>query len=336
MSINVGVIGLGFMGRMHLAAYESIPDAKLVAIADQDPKRAAGDFSGGWGNMEGGVEKLDMADITGTTDWRELIQLDNVDVVDICLPTPAHVEVATATLAAGKHLICEKPLALNLKDTQTIVDAANNAKGMFMPAMCIRFWPQWHWLKEQIENNTYGKLLGLRIERVGGPPAGWFRDGAMSGGAILDLHIHDTDFVYYLLGKPNAVFSRGYSQYSGNPDHIITQYIYNDGPTLVSAEGGWLGEGYPFAMRYLANFENATVDYDCTRDEDLQISQNDKTQHLKIEGNDGYANELAYFINCVKTNTPPARVTAQDAITSIQLIEAEAQSVKTGKPIVIT
>lgn len=335
MTVKVGLVGLGFMGRMHLAAYGKIDDAEIVAISDQDEKRAAGDLSGGWGNIDGAAEQIDMTHITGTTDWKQLIELDQVDAVDICLPTPAHAEVAAAALAAGKHVLCEKPLALTSQAAAEIVAAAKQSKGLFMPAMCIRFWPQWHWLKEQIQSGAYGRLLGLRIERIGAPPAGWFRDGSLSGGTLLDMHIHDTDYVCYLLGKPASVYSRGYTQYSGLPDHLITQYIYEDGPALVSAEGGWLGEGYPFAMRYLANFENATVDYDCTREKDLQVfSGEDQQQHIELEG-DGYEAEIRYFIDCIKNDTPPTRVTPEDALTSIQITEAEARSIETGQVVSI-
>ena len=99
---RIGLIGLGFMGRMHLAAYSKTPSAQLVAVADADPKRAAGDLSGGWGNIEGAVEQLDMAQIQGTTDYRELLGWDDVEVVDICVPTPAHPEVAIAASTASR------------------------------------------------------------------------------------------------------------------------------------------------------------------------------------------------------------------------------------------
>ena len=90
---RIGIIGLGFMGRMHYGVYDKLPEAKVVAVADANPKRAAGDLSGGWGNIDGGgITQLPMDRIRGTTDWRELIAMPEVDVVDICLPTPAHVE----------------------------------------------------------------------------------------------------------------------------------------------------------------------------------------------------------------------------------------------------
>src|SRR5689334_6133550 len=95
---KVGIIGLGFMGRMHIGAYSKLRGARLVAVADQDPKRAGGDFSGGWGNIAGSVDKLDMTGIAGTTDFLELIRNPDVEVVDICVPTPAHEQLALAAL----------------------------------------------------------------------------------------------------------------------------------------------------------------------------------------------------------------------------------------------
>ncbi|MHC4993709.1 MAG: Gfo/Idh/MocA family protein [Planctomycetota bacterium] len=328
---NIGVIGLGFMGRMHLAAYNKIADATIVAVSDQDEKRAAGDLSGGWGNIEGAVEKLNMKSIKGTIDYNELLGWDDVDIVDICTPTPGHEEVALAALASGKHVICEKPLAVSLEATQRIADAAAEAEGFFMPAHCMRFWPQWDWIKQQIDAGTYGKVLGATFRRVASMPPGWFANGAISGGGILDLHIHDTDFISYAFGKPDAVSSRGYTKTSGLVDHVNTQYIYNDGPPLVTAEGSWcMADGFEFSMRCTVNFENATADFDIMRDPPLVVYKDGEREIITIEG-DGYANELAYFIECVKSGTPPTRVTAQDAVTSFEILMAETKSIETGE-----
>ena len=196
-----------------------------------------------------------MDKIRGTTDFHELINADDVDIIDICVPTPGHVDLALAALASGKHVMCEKPLATSSADARRIADAAKSAKGFFMPAMCVRVWPEWEWLKRAVDEKTYGAVRAATFRRVGSMPAGWFKEGKLSGGAIFDLHVHDVDFIYHLFGQPRGLFSRGYSKTSGEIDHLITQFVY-DGDPLVVAEGGWcLADGWPFAMRYTVNFE---------------------------------------------------------------------------------
>lgn len=329
---RIGIIGLGFMGRTHYEAYQKLPQARVVMVADRDPKRAAGDLSGGWGNLgTGAVTQLPMDRIRGVTEFQKLIDDPEVDVVDICVPTPGHVEAALAALSAGKHVICEKPLALSSADARRIAAAAAQARGFFMPAMCVRFWPQWQWLKRTVAERHYGAARSAVFRRLGPMPAGWFKDGKLSGGAIFDLHVHDTDFVYYLFGKPRGVYSRGYSKTSGEIDHLITQYLYEP-DMLVSAEGGWsMAEGYPFAMKYTVNFDRATADYDSSRsDGPLLLYGEGKCQKIETPAADGFVSELAYFVECVQTRTKPERVTADDAVMALQIIEAEKRSVASG------
>jgi predicted dehydrogenase len=164
-------------------------------------------------------------------------------------------------------------------------------------------------------------------------PPGWFSNGDLSGGAILDLHIHDTDFVYYLFGMPTAVRSAGYSKTSGKTDHIVTQYLYDDGPNFVSAEGSWcMADGFAFTMRYCVNFENATADFDISRENPLIIYDNGKAENITLEG-DGYQAELEYMIQCINDPQDPMTVTADDAVASLRIIEAEQRSIDTGAPV---
>jgi predicted dehydrogenase len=328
---RVGIIGLGFMGRMHIGAYGKVPEATIVAVADQDAKRASGDFSGQWGNIAGAAATLDMTGITGTTDFQALIDNPAVDLVDICVPTPAHEALATAALETGKHVLCEKPLALDSASAERIAAAAERAKGFFMPAMCMRFWPQWAWLKQAVDEQRYGAVLGATFRRVASMPPGWFANGALSGGGILDLHVHDTDFVFYLLGAPDAVFSRGYAKTSGKTDHVVTEYLYDRGPAVVGAEGSWcMADGFAFTMRYTVNFERATADFDGSRAPALVVSAGGKGEPVELSG-DGYEAELAYFVACVRDGRRPTRVTAADAVASLRILEAEQRSIDSGK-----
>ena len=331
---HIGIVGLGFMGRMHYDTYQKIPGAQVVAVCDADPKRAAGDLSGGWGNIAGAAtQQLPMDRIAGYTDVHKLLADPNVDVVDICLPTPAHVEVATAALASGKHVLCEKPLARTSAEARVIAAAAARARGYFMPAMCMRFWPEWEWLKGAVTDGRYGKVRSAIFRRLGSLPAGWFADGKLSGGALIDLHVHDVDFVYHLFGKPAGVFRRGYVGGSGEIDHVLTQYLYDDaaGSPMVTAEGAWtLAEGWGFRMTYTVNFERATADFDIGRKPSLLLHAGGKPEPVACEDRNGYAGELAYFVECVRTGQRPTRVTADDAVAGLEIVEAEKRSVEGG------
>ncbi len=330
--INVGVIGLGMMGQMHLAAWAKVKGTRLRMVADTDPRRAAGDFSGSWGNIEGGVKEIDFSKIRGTTDPMELIGADDVDLVDICVPTPFHLDLALSAIAAGKHVLCEKPLARTAADARKVARAAAKGKGMFMPAMCIRFWPQWAWLKRAVEKGTYGRVISAEFRRIGAMPPGWFVRGDLSGGAILDLHLHDTDFVNYVFGPPRAVSSGGWVGPSGEIDHVHTRYLYDDGP-VVTAEGSWAAApSTPFDMGYRVIFEKATADFRIDRpDAPLMLYRKTKGTPVKCPTGDGYQAEMAYFAKCIRTGKTPEIVTADQAVTSIRIVEAEAKSARSGR-----
>ena len=335
---NVAVIGLGFMGVTHIKAYRKIPSARIVAICDAFKLPADGVLTSVTGNVaDPDPVKLDLAQVQATKEYREVLANPNVHAVDICLPTSQHVEVALAALAAGKHVVCEKPLARTSGQCAEIVRAAKAAKGFFMPAMCMRFWPGWSWLKQSIDDGRHGKVLAARFRRVSGPP-GWSKGtyfkGAESGGALLDLHIHDTDFVQFLFGRPKRVVSRGLSRFSGAIDHVSTQYDVACG-AAVSAEGSWLmSEGFGFSMAYTVNFENATADFDSSRGaEALKIYEDGKGARVEtVTGDDGYVGELSHFIQSIESGRPPSVVTADDGAGAVAICEAEERSVASGMP----
>ncbi len=335
---KVGVIGLGMMGQMHLAAWSSIRGTRLSMVADIDPRRASGDFSGSWSNMDGGVDSIDFSKVTGTSDPMELINSDDVDLIDICVPTPFHLDLALAAIKSGKHVLCEKPLARTAADARKIARAAEKGSGFFMPAMCMRFWPEWVWLKKAVEKGTYGKVISAEFCRVGGLPPGWFGNGELSGGAILDLHLHDTDFVHHVFGVPDAVSSGGWIGPSGCVDHVDTRYIYDDGP-VVTAQGSWAAPAMPFHMSFCVLFEEASVDYSLSRsDATLMLYRNAKGNRkapkpvaIKCPVGDGYKAEMAYLAKCIKNGTSPDVVTATEAAESIRIVEAEDKSAQSGR-----
>lgn len=339
--VRIGVVGLGFMGVTHLKAYRQIANARVAALCDAVRLPVDGVLAAPGGNIgtdEGLV--FDMNTLKATTDIGDLLTDPDIDLIDLCVPTLAHPKLAIAALEAGKHVICEKPLARTAAAARAIADAAAAARGYFMPAMCIRFWPEYAWLKQTIAEATYGRVLAARFRRVSEPPA-WgrehFFDGAKSGGAILDLHIHDADFVQYCFGRPRAVYAQGFSLHSGEIDHLVAQYQVASG-AAVSAEGGWvMGEGCGFEMSFTVIFENATAEYHSKQGPDaLRLYQNGHAPRtVEVPAGDGYFHELAYLVDCLSNNRPPAVVTAADGAGAVEICEAEGESIRCGRVVTL-
>ena len=331
---KIGVIGLGMMGSTHLDAYSKLDRADVVAVADADEGRRTGRTTAA-GNIEGQSKGgFDFSAVKQYADAASLIADPEVELVDICLPTPLHVEFAVQALDAGKHVLIEKPLARRASDSARLLAAAERAKGLSMCAMCMRFWPAWSWLKETIDRGEYGKVLAAHFRRVTSHPGGpFYNDGAQCGGALLDLHVHDTDFVHHAFGMPSAVFSRGYRRVTGEPDHVVTQYLYGDDGPMVSAEGGWaMQPGFGFEMQYTVNFENATAIFDLAADDQLTIVTHDGgKQPITVSDSLGYDEELKYFLECIESATPPQTVTLQQAANSLRIVEAESESIACGQ-----
>jgi len=332
--VNVAVVGLGFMEVTHIKTYQQIKSAKIVAVCDSVRLPVNGVLPGVTGNITGSGA-IDLGrQVKVYRALAEVLADPEVELVDLCVPTVLHPEQAIATLKAGKHVLCEKPLALSSAQARKIVQAAQSASGFFMPAMCMRFWPGWCCLKQVVAEKRYGKVLAARFRRMS-PMPGWskatYSSGKLSGGALLDMHIHDTDFVQFLFGRPASVFSDGVTRPGNSIDHVVTQYNFPGGP-VVHAEGGWLLFGN-FNMSYTVLCERATLDYDSARGaEALQVTEpGKKPRVVKSGGGDGYIGEMRYMLEAIQTGKAPKVVTAQDGLSAVQICEAEAKSVRSGK-----
>ena len=336
--VNVGVIGLGFMGMVHIKSYRKLSGARIAALSDAFKKPVDGVLPGVGGNITDGDALRVDENCRFYENWEDMIADPEIDLIDICVPTADHVRISVAALAAGKNVVCEKPMARTSEECRRIVEAAAASTGHFMPAMCIRFWPGWDWLKQAIDAGTYGKVLAARFRRVSSPP-GWSRGnyfkGGESGGALFDLHIHDTDFIQHCFGRPLSVFTSGRTRFSGAIDHVVTNYQVACG-AIVAAEGSWImSEGYPFTMKYTVNFENATADFDISRGSDaLQLYQDGKpAETVDIGEEDGYIRELRHIVECIREGRAPSVVTADDGLSAVEICEAEEQSAELCQPV---
>ena len=327
--INVAVAGLGFMGVTHLRAYQKITNARIVAVCDPTRAPVNGILRGVNGNIQNSAAVNLGANVKVYQKFEDLLADTAVELVDICTPTQFHPAQAIAALHAGKHALCEKPLAQNPADARKILKVATASQKFLMPAMCLRFWPGWSWLKKVAAEKTYGAVRAANFRRVSAKPA-WGNAGTHFGGALLDLHIHDTDFVNFLFGRPQSVFSTGVPDANGSVDHVVTQYFYQNGP-VVHAEGSWLLPA-GFNMGFTLHCERATIDFDMARAGDalrLHVA-GEKLRTVKLEKTDGYNEEIRYFVDCVARGERPIIVTPQDSVTALEICEAEEKSVRTG------
>lgn len=332
--VNVAVVGLGFMGVTHLRAYLSNPLACVVAVCGAGRTPVNGILPGIAGNIKKSGDVHLGPGVKVFNQLGELLADPEVQLVDICTPTPLHSEQVIAALRAGKHVLCEKPLAPSAAAAREILQVAATAPGILMPAMCMRFWPGWNRLKHMAAEQTHGKVLAARFRRVSEMPA-WGRPGTYGGsndpgGALFDLHIHDTDFVNHLFGCPASVFSSGTLGAGGAIQHVVTQYHYPGGPA-VHAEGSWLlAQGFNMACTIYC--ERGTFDFDLARGaEAMQLTEpGQPPRTIPCDGPDGYAAEINYLLDCVAKGRPPQLVTRLDALTALEICEAEEKSLRTG------
>jgi predicted dehydrogenase len=337
--VNVAVVGLGFMGVTHLRAYQALDSARIVAVCDAVRLPVDGVLQGVAGNIKKSDDINLGRDVKVCRRLEDVLADPDVQLVDLCTPTPLHADQAIATLRAGKHLLCEKPLARTSAAARQILKVAESSPGFLMPAMCMRFWPGWSWLKQVVDQQTYGPVLAARFRRLSELPA-WSKQGTYAGptdlgGALFDLHIHDTDFVQFLFGRPAGVFSTGVLRAGGSIHHVVTQYLYPGGPAIY-AEGSWLlAKG--FHMAFTLHCERATLDYDLSRGADaLQVLEpNQPPTPMKSEASDGYALEVQYVVDCVRRRQAPTVVTALDGLGALEICEAEEQSVRTGAVVAV-
>ena len=340
--VKVGVIGLGFMGRMHFNALRTYPDVKVTALCDIEPEKR----SGGWLTVVGNIKDdrapatVDLTGIGMYEDGLELIRKADTNVIVVTTPGYLHRQYAVAALEAGKDVISEKPIAITLEDADAVVDAANASGKLMLVAQCVRFWPDYTAAREIIQSRAYGKVKSAFFRRVGGSPAwswrGWFLDGRLSGGALLDLHVHDVDFIQNVFGIPKEVSAVGTIDtvcHHGGVDHVVASYLYPDGP-VVTAQATWFkATSFPFEMSFTINLERASLLYNSHTQTRLTIYLPDGTsQQPELPPGDGYTNETGYFLSCINKRLKPERMMPLEARNDIAIALAEREALLTGRP----
>jgi predicted dehydrogenase len=332
--VKVAVIGTGFIGEVHAKSYKQIENCSIAAIVsttEEKGKRFAADFGALY------FASLD-----------DLIADGEVDCVDICTPTYLHADTAVAAAQAGKHILCEKPLALSLNDADRIMRAVRENNVRAMTGHTIRFWPEYAKAKEIIESGELGKPLHAFCERLAATPDwhknSWVFNEELSGGAALDLHIHDLDYLIWLFGKPKLVSAEGvYNEKLGGVAHITTNIEFENGVSGF-AEGGWAFSGtFPFTMVLRILCEKGTVEWTFRAGKNIEerskktnlIVYKDDGSILEpdVEEEDAYYRQCKYFIDCLDNDRPVENATLEDGRNALTLALAATKAAKKGKTI---
>ncbi len=337
--MRVGIVGFGFMGRMHHRIWKSIKDAQVVAVCDANPNIKE-DTKRAVGNIKGADGAIDFTKVEVYRDLDQMLEKAKLDAISLTLPTYLHADCSENSLLRGVNVLCEKPMALTVADCDRMIAAAKRSGKTLQIGHCVRFWPEYAKAKEIVDSGEYGKVVAGMFQRLGAPPGwsadNWFADEKRSGGVALDLHIHDTDYVQYLLGMPKSVCSHGAKGSAGQLIHMLTEYEYGQ-DKLIVAEGGWgMTTAFGFEMSFNLVLEKATIVYDLTRKPMLRVCPVEgKDFTPKVADGDGYQHEIEYFAKAVRGEIIKPIITLEQSRNSVRIVEAEKKSINNRQRVMI-
>lgn len=324
---RVGLVGAGLMGSWHAERWKELP-VEFAGCYDRNPEHAAACVQNYGGRTFGSLDAL----------------LAAVDVVDVCTPTPEHAAPVLAAAAAGKHIVCEKPLARHLADAAAMIAACEQNGVRLFVAQVVRFFPEFERAKAVLDGGALGKAGVVRTVRGGNfpRPHTWYGDFEQSGGVILDLSIHDIDYLQWCCGPVARVFARGLS-FAGIPatDHALLTLRFANG-VIGHIEGSW---AYP-AGQFRTFLEIAgdqgllQVDNQTTAPLSVFLQQEATAEQgaVTVPGSplhptdDPYYRELEHFLACLDSGAD-FRVAPREALSALRIALAAIESVRTGRPV---
>ena len=347
--IRVGIAGIGFMGWMHYLAYRERDDIQVTALCTRSQAKLDGDWTSIHGNFGPPGEQVDT---TAMAKYQEVVAMladPDLDVIDVCLPPHLHKSVCLAALKAGKHVFCEKPLALNAEDCDALVSAAETAGLQLLVGHVLPFMPEFEFLYKAVQQGTYGKLLGGRFERVISDPL-WlkdFYDMEKVGGPLIDLHVHDAHLIRLLFGMPTRVTSQGRLR-DDTVEYCNTFFDFDDDSLVVSATSGVLNQqGRPFMHGFEVHFEEATIQFQFAGYLDQP-----ETNQLKVlvPGEEGkvirpdvgewdpvksFSEEISEVVQSVETGKASPLLSGQLARDAVTICQRQTDSVRSRESVSI-
>ncbi|MBS1723883.1 MAG: Gfo/Idh/MocA family oxidoreductase [Armatimonadetes bacterium] len=317
--MRVGIVGCGGMGGVHANKYAQMDGVEVWAF-DIDTER-----------LDSFVEQRGALRATSLTDL-----FGAVDAVDVCLPTTVHMDVVLRAMDSQKPTLVEKPMARTVEECQAMIDSSRANRTMLVPAHVVRFFPEFQAAHRVIANGEIGEPASVRLRRGGGAPkADWFLDIEKSGGILLDLAVHEFDWLNWTLGTPKLVCSRSVrlgntvegTEFRG--DYALTTITYESG-CVAHVESTWMDPG-GFRVTIEAMGSGGAVEYDSRVNSTLRVSGG-ATENNYASGDDPYFRQLTAFLKAVSGESEPA-VTAEEGMLAVAVAQAAIESATTGQPV---
>jgi len=338
--VRVGMIGSGFISSIHAECLRRCPDAEVIAVASPTAQNAQA-FA-----QRHGIPK-------SFRDYRQLLELKEIDVVVIGAPNDLHCAMTVAAANAGKHIIIEKPLCLNLAEADQMLSACRAANVLLMYAEELCFAPKYVRLKQLLTSGALGEPVLLKqAEKHDGPHAPHFWDVNRSGGGVtMDMGCHAIEFFRWILGRPaiKSVYAQMgthvHQSKTKGEDNAILILEFANGVTAI-AEESWTKLG-GMDDRAEVHGSKGVAYADLLHGNSLQVYSAGGYDYSVEKGgstvgwsfaiyeeiwNYGFVHEMAHFIDCVKNRKPP-EVTGEDARAVMEVLFAAYESAGTGRKV---
>ena len=313
MKLRVAVAGLGFMGATHIRAWYKVAGAELAAVVSTNPRKLSGDLSDTGGNFETGTTQFDFSHVKKFTQLADALADPDIDAVDLCLPTHLHTQTGLAALRAGKHVLLEKPLARTSAEAYRLLEQAQVSARILMTGHILRFFPEWQELARTLAAAPV-KLASFRRNCARPSWSPWLADTTLSGGAPLDLLIHDADFVLHCFGTPDHISAVGLDAPHLGIDWISAQSSFRNG-SAATISGGWHPDpNYPFSMDYSGITPTRTLDWSSATAAPSEA--------------DPWAAQLQHFTDSARANAVPALSPPAEAAQAVRFAEIMIESRK--------
>jgi UDP-N-acetylglucosamine 3-dehydrogenase len=301
--LNVIVVGGGYIGLSHIAAYKQLDNARVVGVVDL--------------NKEVGEKAAEEAGCKHYSTLEEALEAEKANMVDICVPTFLHEDFVVKAANAKCHVLCEKPVTFTLESFDRMINACRENNVKFMVAQVARWWPEFTVIKDYFDQNQLGRIHMIYEKRLAQHPnwATWHRDPEKSGGGLYDLNIHDIDFLYSVLGMPKSVYAVGWKSPSGCWNHISTSLVWEDGTKAVCETSLEMTGNYPFSIEFRGTGDKGTLEYIFAAGFNIKDETSgsrfvfypegeENVQELEAEQKDMFVEEIGSFVNAVVEDKP--------------------------------